>query len=225
MNLIAGQRITTRGEDFLITDVVTNKDGSFIIDVEGISELVKGKKFCFDTSIDIEIKTVDSVLTKFIADDNAGYRKTKLYVETHIRNSTLFSDKIAIASKAAFNISQYQLTPTLKALQLPRPRILIADGVGLGKTIEVGIFLSELMKRGKGKGILVLALKSILSQFHQELWNRFAIPLMRLDSEGIAWIKTQLTANKNPFDKCDRVEDYKVAWAHFEKVFEEGGEG
>ena len=100
MNLTTGQRITTRGEDFLITNIITNSDGSSLLDVEGISELVKGKRFSFDTTIDKEIKPVDPNDTIFIADNESGYRKTKLYIETHIRNSTIYSDKITIATKA-----------------------------------------------------------------------------------------------------------------------------
>ena len=69
------------------------------------------------------------------------------------------------------DVMPYQLDPALQALSQNRHRILLADAVGLGKTIEVGVLLSELIRRGIG--ILVVTTRAMMTQFEKEMWSRF----------------------------------------------------
>lgn len=180
--------------------------GGRAVHVVGLSELVRGKEAIFLTDLD-RITELAPEATALVTDDSPQYRRTRLYLEALLRRTPppAGDDRIYLGHKGAIRNAPYQLYPAAKALRQPRPRLLIADGVGLGKTIEVGILLTELIERGRGDRILVVALKSILPQFQKELWARFTIPLVRLDSVGIQRVQSKIPTSMNPFHYFDRV--------------------
>ncbi|HQN22749.1 MAG TPA: DEAD/DEAH box helicase, partial [Thermotogota bacterium] len=148
---------------------------------------------------------IDPANTQFVVDLSPMFRRSRLYIESLLRRRTPSGNALRVGHKAAMNVMDYQLEPAFHALARPRQRILLADGVGLGKTLEAGVLMSELIARGKGKRILVVALKSMMLQLQKELWTRFTIPLKRLDSRGIQRIRAHIPSNHNPFYYYDNV--------------------
>ncbi len=199
-----GARVLIRDEDWMVRSAMPTSTGGTAVRVTGLSELVRGKDAIFLDDLD-DITELRPEVTKLVTDDSPRYRRSKLYLESLLRQSPPSEKSIAIGHRGAIREAPYQLVPASMALAQPRPRILIADGVGLGKTIEVGILLSELIRRGRARRILVVALKSVLEQFQEELWARFTIPLVRLDSIGIQRVQRKIPANMNPFYVFDRV--------------------
>lgn len=199
-----GMRIIARGEEWIVKRVETNSLGNQTLQVVGISSLVKDYESRFMTDIEKGIEIVDPAKVKLVADDSSFFKKSKLYIESHLRQKIPTDNKIHVGDKAAMDLMPYQLEPAQIALNHTRQRILIADTVGLGKTLEAGILMSELIARGKGKRILVVTVKSMMTQFQKEMWNRFTIPLVRLDSGKIQRVRARIPANYNPFYYYDK---------------------
>ena len=205
MSLYApGARIVIRDEEWLVRRVDPSSDGGFLLNCDGISELVRGRNSQFLTKLEDEIIALDPAKTELVADSSSHFNTTFLYLEAQLRRSTPNDDKIHLGHKGVMNLVPYQLDPAIQSLKQPRQRILIADAVGLGKTIEAGILTTELIQRGRGRRILVITLKSMLTQFQKEFWSRFSIPLVRLDSLGLQRVRNNIPSNHNPFNFYDR---------------------
>lgn len=200
-----GARVVIRDEEWLVRRTDGTSSGAFALYVVGLSPLVFGQEKIFLTSLEDKIEVVDPVNTQFVNDESPYYRSSRLYLESLLRQTPPTDEALYVGNKAAVDPLPYQLDPALLALKEPRQRILIADATGLGKTIECGILLSELIRRGKGKRILVLAVSSMLTQFQKELWARFSIPLIRLDSVGIQRVQNRIPSDHNPLYYYDRV--------------------
>lgn len=199
-----GMRIIVRGEEWMVKKVETNSLGNQTLHVIGISQLVKDYESMFLVDVEDDIEIVDPAKVILVPDNSAFFRKSKVYIESQWRGKIPTDNKIHIGNKAAMDLMSYQLEPAQMALNKTRQRILIADTVGLGKTLEAGVLMSELIARGKGKRILVVTVKSMMTQFQKEMWNRFTIPLVRLDSSRIQSVRAKLPTNYNPFFYYDK---------------------
>ncbi len=202
--LAPGCRVVIRDEEWLILRVDPSSDGGHLLACDGVSDLVRGKSALFLTHLEGNIEVLDPASTELVADTSRTYNAALLYLESQRRRTTPNDDAIHLGHRGVMNLVPYQLDPALQALRQPRARILIADSTGLGKTLEAGILATELIQRGRGKRILVVALKSMLTQFQKEWWSRFSIPLVRLDSVGLARVRSRIPANHNPFNHFDR---------------------
>lgn len=198
-----GMRAVIRDEEWLIKRIETNSLGHQVLHCVGVTPLVKDRDAIFLTDLE-QIQIVDPASIQLIADSSPFFKRSLLYLESQWRQQLPTDRNLHIGHKAAMDPMPYQLDPTKLSLQRPRQRILIADTVGLGKTLEAGILMSELIARGKGKRILVVTVKSMMTPFQKEMWNRFTIPLVRLDSNRIQKIRASLPSNYNPFFYYDK---------------------
>lgn len=199
-----GARAVIRDEEWLIRRVDPAMDGGYLLSCDGISDLVRGQTALFLTSLEDSIEVLDPAKTELVPDASPTYNAAILYLESLRRRSVANDEQIHLGHRGVMNLVPYQLDPALQALKQPRARILIADAVGLGKTLEAGTLATELIQRGRGKRILVVTQKAMLTQFQKEWWSRFTIALVRLDSVGLARVRNRIPANHNPFNHFDR---------------------
>ena len=198
-----GMRVVIRDEEWMIRKCDRNSFNTYTLQCVGISPLVRDKTAYFLSDLE-RITVIDPAKTTLVPDNSARFSRSRLFLESQWRQKIPTDAKLHIGHHAVMDVMPYQLEPAAMSLARPRQRILMADGVGLGKTLEAGILISELIARGKGRRILVVTVKSMMAQFQKEMWERFSIPLISLDSAKIQRIRRDLPSNHNPFHYYDK---------------------
>ncbi|WP_311931507.1 helicase-related protein [Microbispora sp. H11081] len=205
-----GARIEVRDAEWIVRTCAqlstAGDQPRYKITAVGASEFVRDEDAVFFTDLDTVslLKPEETVLEQ---DMTPRFAQSRLFIEAVLRRTPLPQTEkgLALADRFLLDPLPYQRRPAELALKGLRPRILIADVVGLGKTLEIGLILAELIRRGRGERILVVTPQQVLEQFQHELWTRFAIPLIRLDSVGIERIQREIPAGRNPFTYYKRI--------------------
>ncbi len=99
---------------------------------------------------------------------------TGLYARLWTLMEKYYRDPLAVFSSSRTMLLPHQVEAALRVLSASRPRFLIADEVGLGKTIEAGLILKELKLKHGYKKILIVVPSPLMAQWQQELKTKFA---------------------------------------------------
>ena len=199
-----GAVIEVRSTPWKVLSVKTRELGHKVINCCGLAGITKGKNASFVFQLESSMRVLDPAEIALIPDQSSGLIDTKLYLAASFRATPTTSRKPMTFGRAAIDDLSFQHIPVEMALKQDRVRLLIADDVGLGKTLEAGLIASELALRGRADRILVVTTRSMLVQFQKEFWTRFSIPLARLDSAAIRRMRNKIPAHYNVFDQFDR---------------------
>ncbi|MAQ13218.1 MAG: hypothetical protein CMN30_00260 [Sandaracinus sp.] len=101
--------------------------------------------------------------------------------------------------RAGIRLMQHQLTPLTKALSLPRANLFIADDVGLGKTIEAGLVLQELLLRQRVEFVLVICPAAVQLQWKEEMAQRFGLQFEVMNRSFVARRRQERGFGVNPW--------------------------
>jgi superfamily II DNA or RNA helicase len=145
---------------------------------------------------------VEILRADFRPDAPGSLAAWRLHQQACLLEQVLGPEDLLLAEPGRVQIEPYQLVPLMRALELPRPRLLLADGVGLGKTIEAGLIVCELIARRRAHRVLVVSPAGpLLVQWDQELRYRFGLRFAPItDAASLQAQRRRLELGGNPFD-------------------------
>lgn len=107
--------------------------------------------------------------------------------------------------RSGIEIEDYQLDPLVRAVQMPRVSLLIADDVGLGKTIEAGLVIQELIVRNRARTVLVVCPAGLQIHWRDQMRDKFGLDFRIVDSQLMKHLRRTRGIHVNP-------------WAHFPRL-------
>lgn len=107
--------------------------------------------------------------------------------------------------RSGVSIEDYQLDPLVRSIDMSRVNLLIADDVGLGKTIEAGLVVQEMMIRHRARTVLVLCPASLQEKWQAEMDEKFGLDFQIVDTEYVKTLRRQQGLHANPWTSHPRL--------------------
>ncbi len=206
MSYQTGEFVQLRGRRWLVEEVRDNPVVGCVLRLSCVEDDAQGETL--DVAVQAEIAPAliqDSwdMLGGAGVDDPAVFGSFLRTLEWNTATAAE-RDLFQAPFRAGIRLDAYQLLPLYKALRLPRVNLLIADDVGLGKTIEAGLIARELLLRRRIDLIVVAAPPSMTLQWRDELEEKFGLAFTIMDRDHFAAVRRARGFGVNPWDAGSR---------------------
>jgi len=105
----------------------------------------------------------------------------------------------------AVSADDFQLVPLARAMRMPRVSLLLADDVGLGKTVEAGLILAELVRKRRIRRVLIITPASLRTQWQQEMEDKFSLGFDIVDKAATHKLQKEMGLDANPWRALPRI--------------------
>jgi hypothetical protein len=202
-----GDFVRVRDRRWLVEATNDIGQGLQTVTLAGIEDDALGEQadVVWDAELDSEILSQDdwpSLLSK-VPEDPGTF---SAYLRTITWNTASAADQRLLQApfRAGIRLDAYQLLPLRKALQLPRVNLLIADDVGLGKTVEAGLVLREMLLRRRVDFTLVASPAGMVRQWQDELEAKFGLAFTIVDRDFLSDLRREHGFGINPWETGSR---------------------
>lgn len=214
-----GQMVMVRSRAAIVKDVIpstnnTNMEVFHAVEVQYIDGWMHPEKDTLIWEREYEVKIMPGNMLPKIDDENYAPdepEELKAFINSYkwssIARINTTEDNVNLTApwQSAVQVEDYQLYPVLKSLAMPRVSLLLADDVGLGKTIEAGLIVSELIARNRVKRVLVICPASLQLQWKEELKEKFHLDFEVVDRKKTFDIQRTMGINSNPWAIYPRI--------------------
>src|SRR5437588_2700656 len=209
-----GQLVVVRKRPFVVTEIVPSATGtaangngaSHLIRLSSVEDDGLGEEL--QVIWEIEPGTTVHEKSTLPNPDSFDYpKRLQAFLDAVRWGAVSQADDKALQSpfRSGIEVDEYQLDPVVRALSMPRVNLLIADDVGLGKTIEAGLVVQEMILRHRVRSVLIVCPSSLQLQWRDEMRDKFGPEFRIIDSEGISQLRRKRGIHVNP-------------WSHFPRL-------
>ena len=204
MKLEPGQIVRVRSRQYLVENVIQPKAAtdSTLVELSCLADDAQGESLAVLWEKEVDAEVIGATPWDVIA--QRGFDDPSLfsaYLHTLRWNCVTSTnpDLFQAPYRAGIEVKAYQLEPLRKALQMPRVNLFIADDVGLGKTIEAGLILREMLIRQKVRRVIVACPPSVVLQWQEEMESRFGLTFRVFDRNFVGQARRDRGYGVNPW--------------------------